>query len=246
MFGRKKQVLRSASESIVVNGQSLIATESFNRLKDNVIYFNDGGKNKVFQVESSISGEGKSFVLANLAVSLAQSGKKVILIDMDFRRPKVHREFKLLNNAGVADYMRENVSLEKLVQKTEYNVDVVTSGKNVSNSTLILTSDKFKELIQKFKEEYDYVLLDSPPVLQVSDYIHINKLSDAVIFVVSCGKVKRAQVRDAVEYLKRNDAKIIGTVMTFAENMNAPYKSSYYYKSYMQSYYGPYTKENNK
>ena len=143
------------------------------RLKDNILYYSDSGKNKVFQIESAISGEGKSTVIINLAVALAKSGKKVALLDLDFRRPQIHRSFELVNVNGIAEYMLNECSKEELIKKTSYGVDVINRGKATQNASIIFTSDKFKELIKELREEYDIVLFDCPPVLMVSDYIHI-------------------------------------------------------------------------
>ena len=117
MFGKKnnKEKLSNNTPKIIV-GQRSGESESYYRLKDNILYYSDSGKNKVFQIESAISGEGKSTVIINLAVALAKSGKKVALLDLDFRRPQIHRSFEILNVNGIAEYMLNECTKEELIK----------------------------------------------------------------------------------------------------------------------------------
>ena len=199
---------------IVVNNGSADEKEAYTKLKDNVLYFSDNGKNKVFQVESSVSGEGKSAAVANLAVALAGNGKKVAVADLDFRAQKQYEIFKTLNAYGIVEYVSGECSYSQLIKETEYGVDVINRGKVASNASVVFMSDTFKSLIEKLKEEYDFVLFDCPAVLEASDYIHITKFSDGVIFVVSKDVVRRSQVKEAVAALKKSGANVMGTVVT--------------------------------
>lgn len=232
LFKKRRDNFDNEVPQIIV-GKSSGGSESYYRLKDNVIYYSDNGKNKVFQIESAVSGEGKSTVIINLAVALVRSGKKVVLLDLDFRRPKVHRAFNVSNMNGIAEYMLGECDKSELIKPTEYGVDIINRGKSTQNASIIFTSDKFKQLIDELKEEYDIVLFDCPPVLLVSDYIHISKLSDALIFAVSCGITRRSQVKESLELLRRNNVKIFGTVMTYknAKKFNLGY-GGYYSKKY--------------
>ena len=225
----------------IIIGDKSRASDSYYRLKDNVIYFSDNGKNKVFQIESAISGEGKSTVIVNLAVSLAKSGKKVIVLDLDFRRPKIHRVFDIPNFNGLTEYMLGECEKEQVIKSTPYGVDVINRGKAAQNASIIFTSDKFKNFIEELKGNYDYVLFDCPPVLLVTDYIHISKLSDAILFVVCSGVTRRAQFSEAVELLQRDGSKIFGTVLTYKKNAEfgsryLKYYSSRYYRGYKNNY----------
>lgn len=192
--------------------------EDYNRLKDNVLYLNADGKNKVIQIESSVMAEGKTTVVCNLAVGLGLTNKKVIVVDLDFRRPRVHRLFSLARDVGIAEYCLGDATKEQIIKKTEYeNVDVITRGGQVYNSSLLLLSDKFKNFIAELREEYDYVFLDCAPVLQISDFIHISKVSDGVLFMVAYGTTTKAQVSEAIKDLRKNGANILGTVLTMYE-----------------------------
>ena len=192
--------------------------EDYNRLKDNVLYLNADGKNKVIQIESSVMAEGKTTVVCNLAVGLGLTNKKVVVVDLDFRRPRVHRLFSLARDVGIAEFFLGEATKEQIIKKTKYkNVDVITRGGQVYNSSLLLLSDKFKDFIAELREKYDYVFLDCAPVLQVSDYIHISKVSDGVLFMVAYATTTKAQVSEAVKELRKNGANLLGTILTMYE-----------------------------
>ena len=231
----KKRNKMRREDAIVVTNEINGINECYNTLKANLLYMTDTEKNKVIQMESSISGEGKTTLACNLAVSVSFNEKKVLVIDLDFRKPRINRLFNVSNERGRVDYISEKISFDKLIKKTSYeNVDVITRGSSLYNPTLLLTSQKFTDLIKKLRGMYDFIILDAPPILQVAEYTHISKVSDGVLFVVSYGMVKRAQVAEAAELLKDNNVRVIGSVMTFVDNKD-PY--SYYYGSYKSKYY---------
>ena len=214
MLFKKKHKKREFGK-IVIDAESSGRDSGYKRLKDNVLYLNADGNNKVIQVESSMSSEGKTTVACNLAVSLGLMDKKVVVLDLDFRRPSVHRVFNVSKDNGIAEYMLGDVAVKDIAKKTEYkNVEIITRGAEIHNSALILVSEKFKTLIEKLREEYDYVILDCPPILQVSDYIHVVKVADGTLFVVAYGQTTKNQAVEAIRELKKNNANILGTVFT--------------------------------
>lgn len=232
-MGFKKRVNRE--DSIVVSdGDMNEINECFNSLKDNLLYMGDEKENKVLQIESSMSGEGKTTLACNLAVSLSFNKKKVLVIDLDFRKPRVHRIFKQQVGDGLVDYISEKISVEQMIKHTSYDgVDVITRGSVIYNPSFLLTSVRFKELISKLRDTYDFIILDSPPILQITDYIHISKVSDAIVLVAAYGRTKRAQLRETSKLLNKDGINVIGTVMTFVDKKD-PFSS--YYGTYHASY----------
>ena len=222
----------SRREAIIVTEKGISEKlDGYNRLKDNVLYIMDGGKNKVVQIESSISHEAKTTVACNLAVLLGNTDKKVLVLDLDFRRAGVHQLFGIENKNGLAEYMTESATYEEIVKETKYkNVWILPRGAMIYNSSLVLLSDRFKALMAKLREDFDLVIIDTTPVLQMSDYIHVSKHTDATIFLVAYGITKKAQVKDAIAELKKNNVNIIGSVFTFYDPKRSNHYYNYYYK----------------
>lgn len=232
---RKNKKL-SRQEAIIFDkpGNGLIK-EAYTRLKDNILYYCVDGNKKVIQVESTIQGESKTTTICNLAVCLGESGKKVCLVDCDFRKPRVHRVFSIENNKGIVDYMVGKCSKKDLIKESTYNnVSIINRGSEITNPSVIFTSNKMKELFEELKEEFDIILIDCPPVLLISDYIHVARLSDGVLFVVAYGRTKKKQVAEAINQLRKNNIEIIGTAFTFFD----PKKSNSYTEYSYYNYYG--------
>lgn len=242
MFFKKKKKLVGEEGIIVKENTMSDRIEGYNRLKDNILYINADGANKVIQVESSVSGEGKTTVISNLAVSLGLTDKKVVVVDLDFRRPRIQQKFGISIDNGISEYMLGTLDKSDIVKHTQYkNVDVVTRGAKIYNSSLVLVSDKFKNFIAELRAEYDFVLLDCAPILQVSDYINISRVSDGVLFIVACGETTRNQVADAIKELRKNNTNILGTVFSkYDRKKDKGYgyygKGSKGYYSYYRSY----------
>lgn len=231
---RKRKLHRS--EAIVMDrpGNSLIK-EAYTRLKDNILYYTVDGDKKVIQMESTIQGESKTTTVCNLAVCLGQSGKKVCLVDFDFRKPRVHRVFEEENANGMVDYMVGKCDKSQLIKTTKYeNVSIINRGSEITNPSVIFTSNKMKELFDELREQFDIILVDCPPVLLISDYIHIARLTDGVLFVIAYGKTKKKQVADAISQLRKNNIDIIGAAFTFYD----PKKSNSYAEYSYYNYYG--------
>lgn len=242
LFGKKHDQGLRKERIIVSEGSSSFGSHGYTRLRDNVIYINSDGNHKVIQMESAMAKEGKTSVTANLAVSLGLTDKKVVVVDLDFRRPRLHRVFKLTKEKGIAEYMMGAIGFDQVIKPTQYkNVDLVTRGTEVYNPALILVSDKFKDFILKLREKYDFVLLDCAPVLQVSDYIHVSKVSDGALLLVSYGRTTKAQVSEAVKELRKNNIAILGTMFTmYDRKKDSRYGYGYggYYGKYYDAAYG--------
>ncbi len=234
LFSKNKTRLKRSQSIVFAKEGNDNLKEAYIRLKDNILYYGIDGKNKVIQIESSISGEAKTTTTCNLAVCLGLSGKKICVVDLDFRKARVHRSFNLDIESGISDYLTGKIDKKSLIKQTSYeNVSIITRGSEVTNASLLLTSQKIINLFEELKKEYDYILIDCPPVLIISDYIHISHLSDGVLFIVAYGKTKKKYVSDAVSLLRKNNIPIIGSAFTFFDPKKSNSRSEYgYYKHY--------------
>lgn len=236
----RKKVRRE--DAIVVTNTLNSANECYNALKDNLL-MTDIKKNKVLQIESCVSGEGKTTLACNLAVSLSFNDFKVLVVDLDFRKPRVNKLFEVPNENGLVDYVSGKIEFNKLVKNTKYeNVDVITRGSSIYNPSFLLSSEKFIELINKLRDMYDFIILDAPPVLQISDYTHISKVSDGVLFVVCYRQTRKGELVEATELLQKAEIPVLGAVMTRVDGKD-PY--SYYYGGYGYKKYSNYYRYGN-
>ena len=205
-------------------------TEEFQKFLANLEYVNVDKKYKVIQVTSSLTREGKSTFISNIAYLLAQKGHSTVLIDLDLRKPKIHRIYDCENNNGITDVLSGKISLDLAIKKDKkYKFDVITSGEKTTAVVNLIQSEKMKKLISDLKERYDYVLIDSPPVINVSDALYISNLSDSLIFVVAHKVVKRGIARDAMNLLRQNKINVLGVVMTQVDLKKSKYGYGYGY-----------------
>lgn len=211
----------------ISNPRSPIA-EAYRTLRTNLEFSNLDKSLRALVVTSASSEEGKSTTLANLAVTIAQSGKRVILVDADLRRPTQHQIFDLKNNAGLTDIVRdESLLANPPLQETSVpNLHVLTSGQTPPNPAEILGSKRMSEIIAALLERADMVLLDAPPLLAVTDAAVLSSKVDGVLLVVSAGKTKRENARKAQAQLEKINARVIGAVLN---NVKAESGAQYYY-----------------
>jgi capsular exopolysaccharide synthesis family protein len=190
-------------------------TESFQKVIINLEYANVDKNLKVIQFTSTLPSEGKSTFVSNLSYLMGQKGQKVILLDLDLRKPKMNRVFNVPNKNGLTDYLAGKISLDEAINHSDdIGIDFINAGEKTTSVINVLEAKKLKELIAQLRETYDYVLLDTPPVISVSDALYISKLADGVIFIVAQGKAKKVLVKDAIKTLKEYGVNILGIVFT--------------------------------
>src|SRR5262249_37980389 len=167
------------------------------------LYFNTHGeRHKVVQVTSPNMGDGKSTVIANVAVAIAQSGRKVILIDADLRRPRAHRIFGLTARKGLAQVIAGTAELVEAVQPTVVpNLSVLPCGARPADPSELLTLPRFADLLEELRETYDYVLVDTPPLLAVSDPCAVAPRVDGVVLTIRVSKNGRPAAERACDML---------------------------------------------
>lgn len=218
------------------NGESTFIPLKLGKLSDTLIFMQDGSKNKVYQIQSTHAGEGKTTICCNLAKALGKSERKVLIIDCDFAHPTVHKFLNLRKHVGITDFAKGSKTFDEIVKQSGINnVDLITCGDTITNHTFMYTSKKFEELIAIAREKYDFVLIDCAPVKAMSDYINISQLVDATLLVVESEKVKAKELKYSVAELEECGANVIGTVFNCSRAAFA--REYYYYYGKKKKYY---------
>ncbi len=200
------------------NAHSLTG-EAYRQIRTNLQYVNVDAPPRVLVITSSISGEGKTTTAINLALVLAQSGQRVALVEADLRRPRVLRYLRLVGGAGLTNVLAGTADLTELLQPYgDGKLSVLAAGPNPPNPSELLGSDHMGTLLAELRESHDYVIVDAPPLLPVTDAAVLAVLADGAVIVTRYGSTKREQLRAAADILHGIDARVVGTVL----NMVSP------------------------
>ena len=202
-----------------------VEAESYRILRTNIMYSSFDKKIKRILVTSSEPAEGKSTTSGNLALAFAQDEKKVILIDCDLRKPSLHKKFRISNNRGLSDVIIDRDKLNKCIQKRTEYLDILTAGKIPPNPSEMLGSQAMSSLLDELSNVYDVIILDSPPVLAVTDAQILSTKVDGTVLVVRAEKTKKDTVLAAKGVLDKVNANILGTVLNGGDKN----KDNYYY-----------------
>ncbi|MDF2686086.1 MAG: hypothetical protein K0S55_1267, partial [Clostridia bacterium] len=187
-------------------------------------------------ISSSIPGEGKTTTSSNVAVSLSQIDKKVLLIDGDLRKSKVHKAMNLPNTPGLTNVLSGLSSLDKSVNKTKSpNLNVLCSGISVPNPSEMLASGAMSDLLTELEASYDYIIIDTPPINVVADSLPLIKISDGILIVVRPYYTTHIELQKTIKSLEFIDAKILGFVLN---NTHENKMSKYKYKNKYNYSYG--------
>ena len=207
-------------------------SECYRGIRTSIEFSNLDKEMKVITVTSSMQNEGKTTVIANLAVSFANLDKKVLLLEGDLRNPSVHRMFNISNTKGLTDILLNNKVFADCVHCTEVkNLHVLTCGSMPPNPSEILSSKRMKEFITSLKEYYDYIFIDAPPIGIVTDAGIISTYSDGCIFVVGSKQCDIEMAKIAKKRLEDVNANIIGAVLNKFEAEGSSYNYyNYYYE----------------
>ncbi|MCS6976312.1 MAG: polysaccharide biosynthesis tyrosine autokinase [Gemmatales bacterium] len=191
-----------------------LEAEAYRSVRTALYFSTRGERHKVIQITSASKGEGKSTLAANLAISIAQSGRRVILVDADLRRPRIHALFGMNNDRGLSDVVRGDVDWKEVVQPTACtDCFAIPSGPIPSNPAELLTMPRFQELINALRDEYDFVLVDSPPLLAVTDPCVVAPRVDGVLLVLRLSKQSRPWAERSREILLSLGANLLGVVV---------------------------------
>lgn len=209
-----------------------IASEAFKIARTNIEFSSIDQKLKTIIITSSNQSEGKSTTLTNLAISYAQIGRRILLVDADMRRPSIHKLFGIANRRGLTNALLNHNELDSIVVQTKTaGLDVLTSGPIPPNPAELLMSDSMTTLIEQAKNSYDLIMFDCAPVGAVTDAAIMSTKTDAVLFVVKAGHTDRHQLKRAASLLHQVNARVLGYILTGISRKN---NDSYYY--YAKSY----------
>jgi tyrosine-protein kinase Etk/Wzc len=253
MLDRGESALGRARDLVTHYDPKSQAAESFRALRTNLQFLRLEARGKVFLLTSSFVQEGKTLNIVNLALSMAQAGNKVLLVDADLRKPNVHRVFGLSREPGVTDYVLGNYHWREIIGNISDvmlgdfeiedllktpgmdNLHFVTAGTKPPNPTEILSSQRFREFLRDARQAYDFIFVDAPPILPVADATEIAPLMDGVFLVYTVGKIGRGVLKRAKSNLDNVDARVLGVIL----NNVKPEAGPDYFRYHSHYYYGP-------
>lgn len=219
-------------ENIPNKSQQFDEMEVYRHLRTNIEYSSVDKKIQVINITSSQPGEGKTTTSTNLAIVSSGQYGRVLLVDCDMRKPQVHKRFNISNRFGLSNILAgDNVNISdqyfsKFKDKdTDGVLYVLPAGVKVPNPLELLSSEKLKDFIEFMRMRFEFIILDCPPVLSVSDCIPVSYVSDGTLFVVSSKDTDKNDAKTALQQLQRNGANVLGTVLNKVDKSN---ESSYY------------------
>jgi len=221
---------------IITKETNFSIKESYKAIRANINFAVPNEGCKKIMICSSFSGEGKTTTCVNLAISIAQTGSEVLLIDCDMRRSRIHEFFALENERGLSNYLSSALDMDDIVQETSIEeLNIISAGTVPPNPAELLANPKIDALLARVSKLYDYIILDTPPVCVVSDALPLSKKCDGVILIVKHRETMHKSIRDSLDKLSFAGAKVIGMVLNGI-------KLTREYKSYGK--YGKYNKYN--
>ncbi|TVT28936.1 CpsD/CapB family tyrosine-protein kinase [Salinicoccus cyprini] len=238
MFKRKKKKSEVVEPRnvIVANKPHATASEQFRTIRTNIMYAGVDDPIRSVLFTSAISGAGKSTIAANMAIAYAQAGIKTLLLDGDLRRPTSHYTFEVSNRVGLSSAMVNDIPLENLIRKTEFDtLDLITSGPIPPNPSELLSSKKMAQFMNSLNESYEMVIMDSPPILSVTDPQLLCKQADGVVLVTDVENNNRDQLVEAKDLLDKAGANIIGVVLNHRELKHGAEEQYYYTEAVAES-----------
>lgn len=203
--------------------------EAYRTIRTNIKFSNVDKQLKSLLLTSATPDEGKSTTIANLGVVMAQSGQRVCLLDCDFRNPTQHKVFEL-SNVGLSNCIAGGGYINEFIQKTSIeNLDVVPSGPVAPNPSELLGSQRFSDILADLERRYDYVLIDTPPIMPVTDAAVVANKVDGVIMIIAAGEGSPKLAIEAKTRLQQAGAHILGVVLNKVDIGNSKHYGYYYY-----------------
>ena len=240
LFNRKQDSMQEGNQSYILQrrhilgkNSSFYVQEAYKTLRTNIRFFLSGDGCKKFCITSGLASEGKSITILNLAISFAEAGAKVLLIDADLRRPSIARLLIEHASPGLSNVLAGLCKPEEAIRTSPYaNLDVMFSGEIPPNPSELLGNDRMVKMLDKLSLKYDYILMDTPPVGVVSDVCVLGQQLDGVLFLVRQNYTEKEAVARGIKQLEISGAKLMGFVLNGADkNRNSRYNRKYKYKS---------------
>lgn len=218
-----------------------IYEESFRNIRTNLQFLPGHKENKIIAITSSVSGEGKTTIAAGLARVLAQSNKKVIVLDLDMRKASIHKQFDINNNIGVSNYLTSQNTLEEVIKQTDvYGLNIMTTGPLPPNPSELILSTEFTLLLEKLKANYDYIVMDTPPAGLVTDATILMNYSDITFTIVRANYSRKEFVKNIDRMAKEHSHNRVGVILNAAmigKEYGYGYGASYAYGYGNSQYY---------
>lgn len=192
---------------------SSLSAETYRTLRTNIKLYSADKPLKTIVITSSVRGEGKSTVTQNLAYTLSEEGSKVLIIDCNLRNPSMHLEFSMENDMGLTDVLSGSCDLEKAIKNVEESLFLITAGSILDKPSKMLGSNSMKELLDSVSSDFDYIIIDTSPVLVVSDTLLLATQADAAIIVANAKKTSTRVLKQCYGQLIEAKTNVIGTVL---------------------------------
>lgn len=218
IFNRKKPneelLIEDERKNILGVQSSFRVREAYNRLRSNIMFSIPAKGTKFLALTSTMAGEGKSINTLNIAISFAEIGKKVLVVDCDMRKPKLHRFFAEEAYPGLSNFLVGDTTIfEAIREKHEYGIDIMCSGSIPPDTTKLLESETFAELVEQVKNKYDYVIFDTPPVNIVIDACIIAKHTNGIIYVIKQNYANKDRIKASINQIKLAGGEVIGFLL---------------------------------
>lgn len=220
-------IKKQAKQRTLITNEKGTIPEQFRNIRASIQYVADKKKIKTIMATSCRQGEGKSSLIANLAMFMSKSGKRVLLIDGDLRLPTIHRIFKLKNYVGLSDLLKDDQFRRyEGIQKIDDYLDVMASGASPYNPSELLSDSLLPEILKEYETVYDFIFIDAPPI-GLSDTIITANYCDATILVLENGKTTKTQLKECIEKCKMQNIDVLGIIRNKVKRRR--HESSYYY-----------------
>ena len=233
-LGKKNSNKNAEMRTETLSDESKFAiVESYKAARTNIMFSLSADDNKTFAVTSYSKGEGKSTVSANLAISFSKMEKRVLLIDCDLRRPNIHNIFKVENTEGLSNIIGKMGDFDQAVHRDVLpNLDILPSGTIPPNPSELLCSARFIELVERLRNEYDYVIFDTPPVGVVADALLLKDLAAGFVVVLRERSTTHGDIQNLLESAKLADCKLLGFIKVGCVSSKKRGRRGYYYYQY--------------